>query len=39
MTVPESKKKVAAQFEISRDVLESIEREGVEKDWPPLDSP
>jgi len=37
MTVPESKKQVAQQFEISRETLDSIEREGVEKDWPPLD--
>ena len=37
MTVPESKKQVAEQFEISRETLDSIEREGVEKDWPPLD--
>jgi hypothetical protein len=37
MTVPESKKQVAEKFEISRETLDSIEREGVEKDWPPLD--
>lgn len=37
LSVAESKKQVAEQFEISRDILDSIEREGVDKDWPPLD--
>lgn len=36
--VPESKKKVAAEFHISREQLDLIEKEGVDKDWPPLDS-
>lgn len=37
LSVPESKKRVAEQFDISRETLDSIEREGVEADWPPLD--
>ena len=36
--VSESKKKVAAEFHISREQLDLIEKEGVDKDWPPLDS-
>jgi hypothetical protein len=36
--VPESKKRVAAEFHISREQLDLIEKEGVDKDWPPLDS-
>jgi hypothetical protein len=34
--VPESKKRVAAQFHITKEQLELIEKEGVDKDWPPL---
>jgi len=35
--VSESKKRVAAQFHITKEQLELIEKEGVDKDWPPLD--
>lgn len=35
--VPESKKRVAAQFHITKEQLDLIEKEGVDKDWPPLD--
>jgi predicted transcriptional regulator len=34
--VAESKKKVAAEYRLSREQLELIEKEGVDKDWPPL---
>lgn len=37
ISVPESKKRVAAQFHITKEQLELIEKEGVDKDWPPLD--
>ena len=37
VTVPESKKQVAAQFHITKEQLDLIEKEGVDKDWPPLD--
>ena len=36
VTVAESKKKVAAKYRLSREQLELIEKEGLEKDWPPL---
>jgi hypothetical protein len=36
-TVPEAKKKVAATFQITKEQLDLIENEGVDKDWPPLD--
>lgn len=36
--VPGSKKRVAAEYHISREQLDLIEKEGVDKDWPPLDS-
>lgn len=36
VSVPESKKQVAAQYHITREQLELIEKEGLEKDWPPL---
>ena len=35
-TVPESKKKIAAKFHLSREQLDLIEKEGLDKDWPPL---
>lgn len=38
VTVIESKKRVAAQFHITKEQLELIEKEGVDKDWPPLDT-
>ena len=34
--VIESKKKVAAKYHITREQLELIEKEGLDKDWPPL---
>ena len=37
ITVAESKKEVAKQFHITKEQLELIEREGVAKDWPPLE--
>lgn len=36
-TVPETKKQVAAEYHITKEQLDLIEREGSEKDWPPLD--
>lgn len=35
-TVVESKKKVAAEYHLTREQLDLIEKEGVDKDWPPL---
>jgi predicted transcriptional regulator len=35
-SVPESKRMVAAQYHITREQLDMIEKEGLEKDWPPL---
>jgi hypothetical protein len=35
-TVPESKKKVAAEYHLSPEQLDLIEKEGLDKDWPPL---
>jgi len=35
-TVLESKKQVADQFRITKEQLDLIEKEGVDKDWPPL---
>lgn len=36
LEVAESKKKVAAKYHLTREQLELIEKEGVDKDWPPL---
>ena len=36
VTVHESKKQVADQFRITKEQLDLIEKEGVDKDWPPL---
>jgi hypothetical protein len=36
IAVVESKKKVAAEYHISREQLDLIEKEGLDKDWPPL---
>lgn len=36
LSIPESKKHVADQFRITREQLDLIEKEGVDKDWPPL---
>lgn len=35
VTVPESKKSVAAEYHITREQLELIEKEGLDKDWLP----
>jgi hypothetical protein len=37
-SVPESKQTVAAQYEITKEQLDLIEKEGVDKEWPPLDA-
>jgi hypothetical protein len=34
--VPESKKQVASKFRLTREQLDLIEKEGLDKDWPPL---
>jgi DNA-directed RNA polymerase sigma subunit (sigma70/sigma32) len=34
--VVESKKQVAAEYHITREQLDLIEKEGLDKDWPPL---
>ena len=34
--VAESRQAVAEQFSISEDQVSKIEREGLEKEWPPL---
>jgi hypothetical protein len=34
--VPESKKKVASKYRLTREQLDLIEKEGLDKDWPPL---
>jgi hypothetical protein len=36
VSVSESKKKVAADYHLSREQLDLIEKEGLDKDWPPL---
>lgn len=36
IAVPESKKKVAAKYRLSKEQLDLIEKEGLDKDWPPL---
>jgi hypothetical protein len=36
LPVQESKKQVASQYHISKEQLDLIEKEGVDKDWPPL---
>ena len=35
-SIPDSKKQVADQFRITKEQLDLIEKEGVDKDWPPL---
>ena len=37
VTVLDSKQQVAAEFHITKEQLDLIEKEGVDKDWPPLD--
>ena len=36
LTVPESRKQIIDQFEISDPQLRQIEEEGLENEWPPL---
>jgi hypothetical protein len=36
-TVHDAKQEVLAQFGITWAILERIEREGMDKEWPPLD--
>jgi hypothetical protein len=36
MTVPESRKQIIEQFEITDPQLRQIEEEGLDKEWPPL---
>lgn len=36
-TVVESKKHVADEYKITKEQLDLIEKEGLDKDWPPLD--
>jgi hypothetical protein len=35
-TVSDSRREVAARFGVSTQELAQIEREGMDKDWPPL---
>lgn len=35
-SVAESKKVVAAEYHLTREQLDLIEKEGTDKDWPPL---
>ena len=37
MPVDLSRKSIAERFSISEETLQQIEREGLDKDWPPLD--
>ena len=36
LAVADSKKQVATEYHLSREQLDLIEKEGVDKDWPPL---
>jgi hypothetical protein len=36
MSVEQSRKLVAEQFDISQSQVRTIEREGIERQWPPL---
>jgi hypothetical protein len=36
MTVPQSREEVSRRFEITTKEVEKIEREGLDKGWPPL---
>ena len=38
MPIPESKKTIAQQYEITPEQLALIEKEGLDKEWPPLDA-
>jgi hypothetical protein len=36
LSVPDSRREVATRYEITEADVKAIEREGVEKGWPPL---
>ena len=36
LSVPDSRREVAEQYDLSEADVKAIEREGVEKGWPPL---
>ncbi len=36
--VPESKKRIIEKYDLTPEQLELIEEEGLEKEWPPLNS-
>jgi hypothetical protein len=36
LTVPESRKQIIEQFDITDPQLRQIEEEGLDKEWPPL---
>jgi len=36
MSVPQSRRMIAQQFGLSEDQVREIEREGLDKTWPPL---
>jgi hypothetical protein len=38
LSVIESKKTIAQQYEITPEQLALIEKEGLDKEWPPLDA-
>ncbi len=38
MTVPESLRHISEQFDITEAQVRQIQEEGIDKDWPPLDS-
>jgi hypothetical protein len=39
MTIPDSRRSIIRQFNITDAQLRQIEEEGTEKDWPPLNEP
>jgi hypothetical protein len=39
MTVPDSRKTIIRQYDITDAQLREIEEEGTSKDWPPLNEP
>jgi hypothetical protein len=36
MTVPQSRKLIAERFQVSENLVRDIEREGLDRQWPPL---
>ena len=36
LSVPSSRKRVAQEFDVTYHVVAAVEREGTEKEWPPL---